>query len=139
MIKILFVCIHNSARSQIAEAFANFLGKGKLLAYSAGIEPGILNPYVVKAMKEIGLDISNNKTKGIDTFLKSNHSFDYVITVCDATSGERCPIFPGKVKRLHWEFDDPSAFKGTEEEIMVKVREVRDKIKENVVEFLNHI
>ncbi|MCR4421221.1 MAG: arsenate reductase ArsC [Exilispira sp.] len=139
MIKILFVCIHNSARSQIAETFANFLGKGKLLAYSAGIEPGILNPYVVKAMKEIGLDISNNKTKGIDTFLKSNHSFDYVITVCDATSGERCPIFPGKVKRLHWEFDDPSAFKGTEEEIMVKVREVRDKIKENVVEFLNHI
>lgn len=139
MIKILFVCIHNSARSQIAEAFANFLGKGKLLAYSAGIEPGILNPYVVKAMKEIGLDISNNKTKGIDTFLKSNHSFDYVITVCDATSGERCPIFPGKVKRLHWEFDDPSAFKGTEEEIMVKVREVRDKIKENVVEFINHI
>jgi len=139
MIKILFVCIHNSARSQMAEAFANFLGKGKLLAFSAGIEPGTLNPYVVKAMKEIGLDISNNKTKGIDTFLKSNHSFDYVITVCDATSGERCPIFPGKVKRLHWEFDDPSAFKGTEEEIMVKVREVRDKIKENVVEFLNHI
>ncbi len=139
MIKILFICIHNSARSQMAEAFANFYGKNKLMAQSAGIEPGKLNPFVIKAMGEIGIDISNNKTKSVESFLKSKETFDYVITVCDATSGERCPFFPGQVIRLHWEFDDPSAFTGSEEEIMIKVREIRDKIKDKVIEFINQI
>ena len=139
MIKILFICIHNSARSQMAEAFANFYGKNKLMAQSAGIEPKKLNPFVIKAMGEIGIDISNNKTKSVESFLKSKETFDYVITVCDATSGERCPFFPGQVIRLHWEFDDPSAFTGSEEEIMIKVREIRDKIKDKVIEFINQI
>lgn len=139
MLKVLFVCIHNSARSQMAEAFANFYGKGKLIAQSAGIEPGSLNPYVVKVMGEIGIDISNNQTKSVISFLKDGYSFDYVVTVCDATSGERCPFFPGKVKRLHWEFEDPSSFDGTEEEILLKTRNVRDKIKEKIIEFINSI
>jgi arsenate reductase len=123
----------------MAEAFANFYGKNKLMAQSAGIEPGKLNPFVIKAMGEIGIDISNNKTKSVESFLKSKETFDYVITVCDATSGERCPFFPGQVIRLHWEFDDPSAFTGSEEEIMIKVREIRDKIKDKVIEFINQI
>jgi len=135
--KVLFVCIHNSARSQMAEALVNKLGANRFFAQSAGIEPGILNPVVITVMKEIGIDISGNKTKSVKQFLDSGESFDYVITVCDATSGARCPFFPGKTERLHWEFDDPSGFPGTYEEKLLKTREVRDKIKKKVEDWIN--
>src|SRR6185369_3558449 len=107
--KVLFVCIHNSARSQMAEAFLNEICGTEFEAQSAGIEPGNLNPIVVEAMREIGIDISGNKTKAVFDFVRSGSTFNYVITVCDETSAERCPIFPGVTTRLHWSFPDPSA------------------------------
>src|SRR5215472_14226792 len=109
--KVLFVCIHNSARSQMAEAFLNQICCNDFEAHSAGLEPGKLNPVVVEAMNEIGLDISRNKTKSVDEAVKSGQNFPYVITVCDETSAERCPTFHGAGKRLHWSFPDPSRFR----------------------------
>src|SRR3954471_2774441 len=114
--KVLFVCIHNSARSQMAEAFLNKACPDNFSAQSAGIEPGKLNPIVVQAMQEAGIDISQNKTKAVADFIQRGEQFDYVVTVCDETSAERCPIFPGQTKRLHWGFPDPSSFAGTPEE-----------------------
>ncbi len=130
--KVLFVCIHNSARSQMAEAFLNQICGEFFEAHSAGIEPGKLNPIVVEAMQEIEIDISGNKTKSVSEFLKSNKLFSYVITVCDETSAERCPIFPGVTTRLHWGFPDPSAFQGSHAEKLEKVCEVRDAIKQQI-------
>lgn len=127
--RVLFVCIHNSARSQMAEAFLDQICGHELEAHSAGIEPGRLNPVVVAAMREIGLDISGHETKSVERYLKSGPVFDYVITVCDETSAERCPIFPGGGKRLHWGFPDPSSFQGTPEEKLKFTRRVRDQIK----------
>lgn len=136
MKNILFVCIHNSARSQMAEAFVNHFGKEKFAAKSAGIEGGKLNPVVVKAMLESGIDISENQTKTVDDILATKEQFDFVVTVCDEASAERCPVFPGGGKKLHWGFPDPSAFQGSEEEKLAGTRIVRDAIKEKVLEFL---
>lgn len=135
--KILFVCIHNSARSQMAEAFLNKLGEGKFIAESAGMEPGVLNPIVVESMKELGIDISKNKTKDVFEFFKQGKIFSYVITVCDEASAESCPVFPGLAKQLHWAFTDPSAFNGTPEEKLAQTRIVRDAIKRKVEEFIS--
>src|SRR3974377_1305833 len=93
--KVLFVCIHNSARSQMAEAFLNQICRETFEAQSAGLEPGKLNPVVVEAMKEVGIDISANRTKEVFDMVKGGKTFSYVITVCDEASAERCPIFPG--------------------------------------------
>ena len=133
--RVLFVCIHNSARSQMAEAFLNQICGEEFAAESAGIEPGQLNPIVVEAMREVGMDISNNKTKSVTDFLKSAALFAYVITVCDETSAERCPVFPGVATRLHWGFPDPSSFQGTREEKLARTREVRDSIKARIEEW----
>ncbi len=130
--RMLFVCIHNSARSQMAEAFLKRIGGAEYEVLSAGIEPGKLNPIVVEAMREIGIDISGNQTKTGTDMLKSGRNFDYGVTVCDETSAERCPIFPGKSSRLHWGFPDPSSFQGTHEEKLKKTREVRDAIKAKI-------
>ncbi len=134
--KILFVCIHNSARSQMAEAFLNYYDGECLVAESAGLEKGKLNPYVVKAMQEVGIDISHKGTQEVFDLFKQGRTFQAVITVCDEASAEGCPIFPGTVKRLGWSFTDPSTFTGTEEEILEKIRKVRDEIKETVVAFI---
>src|ERR1039458_7771996 len=115
--KVLFVCIHNSARSQMAEAFLNKMGGEALHAESAGLEPGKLNPFVIKVMREVGIDLSNNGTQSVFDLFRMGRRYDAVVTVCDAASAEQCPIFPGKVKRIAWSFPDPSAKKGTEEEI----------------------
>lgn len=133
-IRVLFVCIHNSARSQMAEAFTNHHGKGRVVARSAGIEPGKLNLRVVEVMKEIGIDISTNGTKSVQQMLGKD--FDYVITVCDETSAGRCPVFPGAVQRLHWGFADPSSFQGSEDERRQRTREVRDQIEIAVRQWL---
>jgi arsenate reductase len=130
--KVLFVCIHNSARSQMAEAFLNQICGDFFEAHSAGLEPGKLNPIVVEAMREIGIDISGNQTKAVFDMFKSGKLFQYVITVCDETSAERCPIFPGIAKRLHWSFPDPSGFQGSRDEKLARTREVRDTIKSKV-------
>jgi len=128
----LFICIHNSARSQMAEAFLNHHCGEQFLAYSAGLEPGILNPIVVEAMREIGIDISRNRAKTLSETLGSGKSFAYVITVCDEASAERCPVFPGDTTRLHWSFPDPSALQGTHDEKLARIREIRDDIKAKI-------
>ena len=136
MQKVLFVCIHNSARSQMAEAFLNKLGSGKFTAESAGIEPGTLNPIVAEAMLEVGLDISNNTCDSVERFIPRGEEFDYVITVCDETSAERCPTFPGATTRLHWGFPDPSGLQGTKEEKLNRTREIRDLIKAKIDQWI---
>jgi arsenate reductase len=130
--RVLFICIHNSARSQMAEAFLNNICLGDFEAMSAGLEPGKLNPIVVEAMREIGIDISGNKTKAVFDIFKSGLLINYAITVCDETSAERCPVFPGITKRLHWSFPDPSAIQGTHEEKLIRTREIRDSIKARI-------
>lgn len=134
---VLFVCIHNSARSQMAEAFLKQLGGEYFEAESAGIEPGKLNPNVVKVMAEIGIDISQNDTKDVFELFRKGKPYQAVVTVCDAANAERCPIFPGMVKRLAWSFTDPSQFTGTQEEILEQTRKVRDEIKEKITEFVS--
>ena len=123
---VLFLCTHNSARSQMAEALLNTLNGDKYEAYSAGVMATRINPYVVKAMAEIGIDISKNRSKSIEEFRGKN--FNYVVTVCD-NAKEACPFFPGE-KIIHKSFDDPAQVKGSEEEIMKQTRRVRDEIKE---------
>ena len=135
--KVLFLCVHNSARSQMAEAFLNQFAGDIFKAESAGLEPGILNPLVVEVMQEIGIDISGNPTRSAFDLFKQGLTFNYVITVCDAANAERCPIFPGVTKRISWSFDDPSSFTGTHEEKLAKTRLVRDKIKSEVEKFAN--
>jgi arsenate reductase (thioredoxin) len=139
MIKILFVCIHNSARSQMAEAFVNCSAEGRVFAQSAGLTPGKLNAAVVEVMKEVGIDISQNKTKSVDEFISRHEIFDYVITVCDETSAERCPTFPGKAQRLHWGFEDPSSLQLSGEEKLNRTRLIRDEIKTKVTSWLNSL
>lgn len=136
-ISVLFVCVHNSARSQMAEAFVNHFAGNKFIAESAGIEPGTLNQNVVKVMKEIGIDISGNKTKDVFEFLKAGKSFNYVITVCEREAAERCPIFPGVSKRLEWSFRDPSKLQGTQEEILENTRRIRDEIKNQIQNWIS--
>lgn len=134
--KVLFMCVHNSGRSQMAEAFLNKLGGEQFEAESAGLEPGELNPVVVEVMREVGIDISENKTKDVFEFYKQGKHFDYVITVCDEANGEKCPVFPGMVSRIHWSFADPAAFDGTHFEKMVRTRLVRDTIKKQIERFI---
>jgi arsenate reductase len=135
-VRVLFVCIHNSARSQMAEAFLNHFGEGRFAAESAGLEPGTLNPRVVQVLKEDGLDISLNKTKSVYDVLKQGKRFDYVVTVCDETSAEKCPVFPGAGQRLHWGFKDPSTLTGTEEEKVRGTREIRNEIKTAITKWI---
>ena len=137
--KVLFVCIHNSARSQMAEAWLNQIAADRFEASSAGFEPGTLNPLAVAVMQEVGIDISHKQTKGVFDLFKGGETFQYVITVCDESSAERCPLFPGVVRRLHWSFEDPSAMQGTQEEKLAKTRRVREKIKETITEFLGMV
>lgn len=132
---VLFVCIHNSARSQMAEAFLNQLCSGQFTARSAGLEPGTLNPLVVEVLREIGLDISGNTTKSVAEMLHGGQTFDYVVTVCDEASAERCPVFPGTARRLHWSFPDPSRVVGTREERLQQIREIRDSIRGRIAEW----
>lgn len=137
--KVLFICIHNSARSQMAEAWLNHICGDFFQAESAGLEPGVLNPLVVEAMREVGVDIAHKKTRAVSEVLKSGKLFSHVVTVCDETSAERCPIFPGVTQRLHWSFPDPSRLTGTKEEKLAKVREIRDMIKARVENWCDEV
>lgn len=125
--KVLFLCTHNSVRSQMAEGWLRHLYGDSYEAYSGGIEPGILEPLAVRIMKEVGIDISGQRSKNAVIFL--NENFDYVVTVCDHAR-EVCPFFPGGAIRLHQSFEDPSRFEGTEEEKLAMFRQVRDEIGE---------
>jgi arsenate reductase (thioredoxin) len=138
--RVLFVCVHNSARSQMAEAFLNFLAGDRFETMSAGLEPGVLNPLAVEVMKEIGIDISRKQTKSAFDLFKKGELFSYVITVCDAASAEMCPLFPGLLTaQIHWSFADPSAFIGTHDEKLAQTRLVRDAIKTKIAEWLKEM
>jgi arsenate reductase len=125
--KVLFICTHNSARSQMAEGFLRSLYSDRFDAYSAGTQPSGLNPYAVQVMAEIGIDISSHRSKSVDEFF--NTEIDYVITVCDHAK-QICPFFPGGKESLHKGFEDPGAFSGSEDEKVAIFRRVRDEIRE---------
>lgn len=134
--RVLFVCVHNSARSQMAEAFLNSLAGDCYDAESAGLEPGELNPMVVEAMREVGLDISKNKTNAVFDLYKAGKRYNYVITVCDQADATRCPVFPNALRTISWTFDDPSKFTGSQEEKLEQTRRVRDEIKQSIEEWV---
>ena len=133
--KVLFICVHNSARSQMAAALLNKRCGDLFEADSAGLEPGTLNPLAVEVLREDGIDISKNRTQAVFDVFKSGQLFAYVITVCDESEAEGCPIFPGVTTRLHWSFADPSKFTGSHEEKMEETRRVRDKIDNQIRRF----
>jgi arsenate reductase len=137
-VRVLFVCVHNSARSQMAEAFLSHLAGDRFEAQSAGIEPGELHPLVVRAMGELDIDIAGNETKSVFDFYTRGELFQYVISVCDEAS-ERCPIFPGHAKMLGWSFEDPWNFEGSEEEKLEKTRTIRDQIRRKVQEWIAEV
>ena len=124
--RVLFICTHNAARSLMAEGLVRALYGNRYEVFSAGTDTGIVSPFAIKVMAEIGLDISSHYSKSIQEF--SNQSFDYVVTVCDHAK-ESCPFFPGGKKILHKSFEDPSSLTGTEEEIMAGFRRVRNAIR----------
>ena len=132
MKKVLFVCLHNSARSQMAEAFLKQSCSEFFHVESAGTQPRELNPVAVEAMAELGIDISQNKTKSIFPFIRERPPFDFVISVCDESTREHCPAFPGNARYLQWSFPDPSTFTGSHKEQLTRTREVRDAIKARV-------
>jgi arsenate reductase (thioredoxin) len=134
--RVLFICVHNSGRSQMCEALLKHYADDRFDAQSAGLEPGKLNPMVVEAMAEIGIDISRNKTESVFDVWKSGEAFQYVVAVCDAESAEKCPIVPGITKRLHWPFHDSSKVTGTREQKLQKVRDIRDQIAARVQDWL---
>lgn len=138
-LKILFLCIHNSARSQMAEAYLNKYGGGNFIAESAGLEAGNLNPLAVEVMKEDGIDISQNKTKNVFDFSREGRHYQYVVTVCDEASAAKCPVFPGVHKKITWSFTDPSSLTGTQEEKLATTRDVRDKIKVAVQDLIKQL
>lgn len=123
--RVLFLCTHNSARSQMAEGLLRALGGDRFQAASAGTEATRVHPLAVRAMREMGIDIAGQTSKTFDRFLAE--PWDYVITVCDAAN-ERCPVFPGRTTRLHWSFDDPSQAIGSEDERLAVFRRVRDEL-----------
>lgn len=130
---VLFICVHNGARSQMAEAFLNALCPDDFIADSAGLEPGTLNPLAIAVMREIGVDISANRAKGVFDLFKAGRMFSYVITVCDESSAERCPVFPGQTQRLHWSFADPGALQGTWDERLAQARVIRNEIRAKIM------
>ena len=133
--KVLFLCTHNSARSQMAEAFLRKYAGDHFEVYSAGFEPGEINPYTRRVMAEVGFDLAGQHSKALADFLGKVH-FAYLITVCDRAN-ELCPIFPGMGARLHWSFADPSAVTGSEAEKLAKFRQVRDEIKAQILAWLS--
>ena len=136
--KVLFVCIHNSARSQMAEALLRQLAGDRFEVESAGIEPRQLNPLVIEALKEEGIDITGKLTQSVAALHQAGRMYDYVITVCDEGNAEKCPIFLGEHEKLHWGFSDPSQFQGTPEEKLARVREICVQIKEHIEQWIKN-
>ncbi|HEY6581859.1 MAG TPA: arsenate reductase ArsC [Rubrobacter sp.] len=131
--RVLFLCAHNSARSQMAEGLLRHLAGDCFEAMSAGTEATHVRPLAIRAMKEISVDISGQESKILDRYLRE--PFDHVITVCDGAN-EACPSFPGASSRLHWSFEDPSRAQGSEEERLAVFRSVRDRIRKRIEEDL---
>lgn len=130
---ILVLCTGNSCRSQMAEGYLKHYAKDNAIIYSAGVETHGVNPRAIAIMKEDSIDISNHTSNNLEEYL--DISFDYIITVCD-NAKERCPFFPGKAERLHYNFFDPSKVKGTEEEIHAAFVKTRNQIREYCKNFI---
>jgi arsenate reductase len=130
--RVLFICIHNSGRSQMAETFLKAIGGDWFEVESAGLEPKPVNPYVIEVMEEVGYDLSENTSDSMMHFFKEGRLYDYVITVCDESVENKCPIFPGIVRRFHWPFPDPQKVTGTKNEKLKKIRAIRDDIKRHI-------
>ncbi len=129
---VLFVCVQNAARSQMAEAFLNGICPDDFEAESAGLEPGELDPLAVEVMREVGINISRHQTKSVFDLFKTGKLFAYVVTVCDEASAERCPIFPGVAQCLHWSFADPAALRGSWNERLGQARIIRDQVRDRI-------
>ncbi|NWJ48862.1 MAG: arsenate reductase ArsC [Chloroflexi bacterium] len=136
MEKVLFLCTHNSARSQIAEGLLRAMGGDRFEALSAGTEVTFVRPLAIKSMEELGIDISGHRSKVLTEYL--NQPIDYVITVCDAAN-ESCPVFPNARHRLHWSFPDPSRATGSEEAQLATYREVRNAIQARIADWLKTV
>jgi len=133
--RVLFLCTGNSARSQMAEAFLRKYAGDHFEVHSAGLEPKGVNPFTIQVMQEVGLDISDQTSKGVDTYL-GKVLFQYLITVCD-DADKNCPtVWPGVNQRMHWSFKDPAAFEGTDAEKLAKFRGIRDQIDEHIKAWL---
>ncbi len=132
--RVLILCTGNSARSQMAEALLRHDAGDRFEVASAGVEPSHVRPQAIEAMREIGIDISGHRSKSVDEF--TGQEFDYVITVCDHAN-ERCPVFPGKTRRIHWSFEDPAAAQGDEAARLAVFRRVRDEIRERLRSFIS--
>lgn len=137
MNKVLFVCRHNTGRSVMAEAFTNALSDGLCEAESAGLEPGTVLPLVVEAMREVGLDVSGHVSRDVFDLFKDGKLFTHVVTVCDAETDAKCPVFPGVTYRQNWPFPDPAEAGGSHAEQLDQVRAIRDEIKQKVKDFLS--
>ena len=134
--RVLFLCTGNSARSQMAEAFLRKYANDQFEVHSAGLEPKGVNPLTIKVMDEVGIDISRQKSKGIEIYL-GKVLFQYLVTVCD-DADKNCPtVWPGVNTRMHWSFEDPAKFEGTEEEKLAKFREVRDLMEKRIKNWLS--
>ena len=138
-IRVLFVCTHNSARSVIGQTFLNSLGKGRFHAESAGFEPRGINPLVVRVMKEEGYDLEGRQGNSLFEYFKEGRLYNYVVYVCASEDEDRCPVFPGVRKSLHWPFPDPSRLQGTEEEKLSQIRLIRDQIRSKIEEWIQEI
>ena len=134
--RVLFICEHNSARSQIAAAFLRKHGGDDYDVESAGLEPTELNPLAVAVMREAGIDISDQKPQSVFGLFKQGKLYQTIIAVCQPAA-DKCPIFPGVAKRLHWPFDDPAHFTGTWEEKLSQTRQVRDQIEDTIKEWIS--
>ena len=137
LIRVLFLCTGNSARSQMAEAFLRKYAGDRFEVYSAGLEPQEIHPLTIQVMEEIGFDMSQHTSKPLSQFLGRLH-FGYIITVC-SRAAEKCPIFPGMGTRLSWPFDDPASYEGTPEEKLDKFREVRDAINRRIINWVDNL
>ena len=131
--RVLILCTGNSARSQMAEGLLRHDGGAAFEVFSAGVEPSHVRPQAIEAMREIGIDISAHRSKSVDEF--AGQGVDYVITVCD-NANERCPVFPGSTKRVHWSFDDPAAAEGDDATRLAVFRRVRNEIREQLRKFI---
>ena len=132
MQRVLILCTGNSARSQMAEGLLKHMAGDRFEVYSAGTEPGSVRHEAIAVMKEIGIDISGNRSKNVNEF--KGEVFDYVLTVCD-NARETCPVYPGHTNRLHQSFEDPAAVRGSEEERLSAFRRIRDQIKSYLLHF----
>ncbi len=139
-LKVLFICTHNSARSQMAEAWLNHRCGDLFEAHSAGLEPGVVNPLAIQVMGEEGITIDPDKrTQHVFDVYRSGKAFAHVISVCDQAKKEKCPTFPGTTQRIDWSFEDPTAFHGTEEVKLNQFRKTRDAIRDKIEEWCEEV